>query len=63
MKLSEKIHLEIFETSDKNDKPFFSAVSAIKLISIPSVRLREINPQGYPISYFSKQIYAQNTVK
>ena len=62
MKLSEKIHLEIFKTSDKKDNPIFSAVSAIKLISIPSVRLREINPQGYPISYFSKQIDLINSL-
>lgn len=62
MKLSDNIHIEYFEKKNTSSNIAYHGVTAIRLVSCPSGRLRETNIQGYPISYFSKQIDLINTL-
>ena len=62
MKLSTGIYFEEFMTNDSNIGQKHHAVSAILLHSCPSSRLREINIQGYPVSFLTKQIDLINTL-
>jgi len=62
MKLTTDIYIATFETKDPNGSSSFHSVAAVLLTSCPSARLREVNIQGYPVSYFSKQIDLINTL-